>query len=191
MSERASAYVGRRVPCREDLRRLTGGSHFGADFEGQLHARMVRNDTPHGSIVRVDKSAAEAIPGVVGVFVAADVPDVRIPVRLFPTDRSEATLQAPLARERVEIDPLDVVLDPLEPGEGSHVLTGGTVALVRVADPRRRRPGDRTRAARLQRRGRRPRSDGRRACGLPITPDKVRPLARRRFQATTATTRMR
>jgi len=143
VSERALAYVGRRVPRKEDLRLLTGGSRFGADvdLDGQLHARMVRSDTPHGRIVRVDKRAAEAIPGVVGVFAAADVPDVRIPIRLFPTDRSQRALQPPLARERVryvgepvavvvaedpyiaedaaaevfvDVDPLDVVLDPLE-----------------------------------------------------------------------------
>ncbi|HET8757818.1 MAG TPA: xanthine dehydrogenase family protein molybdopterin-binding subunit [Solirubrobacteraceae bacterium] len=142
MTARAPAYVGQRIPRKEDLRLLTGASRFGADvdLDGQLYARVVRSDVGHGIIAGIDAAAAAAMPGVVGIYTAAEVPDVRIPVRLFPSERSNRALQAPLARERVryvgdpvavvvaedpyvaedaaaavyvEIDPLDVVLEPL------------------------------------------------------------------------------
>ena len=144
-------YVGRPLPRVEDLRLLTGGGRYGADFDlaGQLHARIVRSQVAHGRIRAIDPSAAAALPGVAAVFTAADLPDVRVPVRLFPTENAKQVLQPPLAREMVryvgeplaivlaadpylaedaaedvvvEIDPLEVVLDPLEASSADSVL---------------------------------------------------------------------
>lgn len=135
-------YVGTSVLRVEDLRHLTGESRFGDDVhvDGELHARIVRSEVAFGRLGDVDCSAARAMPGVVGVFTAADVPNVRIPVRLFPTEDAERALQAPLASGYVryvgepiavvvaesayvaedaatevlaEIDPLQAILDPI------------------------------------------------------------------------------
>ncbi|MQA74474.1 MAG: molybdopterin-dependent oxidoreductase [Solirubrobacterales bacterium] len=115
MSEPTSTYVGQGLPRVEDARLLTGASRYGADvdLDGQLHARIVRSETPHGRLEGIDKRAAEAMPGVVGVFTAADLdPRVRIPIRLFPTRNSELALQGPLASDRVRYvgDPVAVVV---------------------------------------------------------------------------------
>jgi carbon-monoxide dehydrogenase large subunit len=157
---RSRAYVGRSIPRLEDLRLLTGGGRYGADFDlpGQLHARIVRSQVAHGRIRGINASAATSRPGVLTVLTAEDLPDVRVPVRLFPTERANRALQPPLARDTVryvgdpiaivlasdpylaedaaediavEIDPLKVVLDPIEAAsDGSTVIhraLGGNV----------------------------------------------------------------
>ena len=59
-------------------------------------------------------SAAAALPGVVGVFTAADVGDLRIPVRLVfaATEEGARATQPVLARDRVRYvgEPVAVVL---------------------------------------------------------------------------------
>jgi CO/xanthine dehydrogenase Mo-binding subunit len=111
---RPDAYVGRSILRVEDHRLLTGTGRYAADFErsGQLHAHIVRSDVSHGLLRGIDASAAERRPGVVRVITAADLPDVNVPVRLFPTENAERALQAPLARDRVRYvgDPVAVVV---------------------------------------------------------------------------------
>ena len=80
-----SSTVGARVPRKEDHRLLTGRGRFGADVRrlNTLHARVIRSSTAHASGLRIDVDAARALPGVVDVITAADLPaDLRIPVRL-------------------------------------------------------------------------------------------------------------
>jgi carbon-monoxide dehydrogenase large subunit len=160
MAATTHAYVGRSIPRVEDLRLLTGGGRYGADFDlpGQLHARIVRSQAAHGRIRAIDTAVAAARPGVVAVLTADDLPEVRIPIRLFPTDNAKHVLQPPLARGTVryvgepvamvlaadpylaedaadevdvEIDPLAVVLDPLEAasenGPALHPAIDGNV----------------------------------------------------------------
>src|SRR5919108_3842527 len=153
---RAEAYVGRSIPRVEDRRLLTGTGRFGADFEreGQLHAHIVRSDVSHGLLRNVDGSAAERRPGVVRVITAAHLPEVNVPIRLFPTPNAERALQAPLARDRVryvgdpvavvvatsayvaedaasdvavDIEPLDPVLDPIGAAEDGATLLNSDV----------------------------------------------------------------
>ena len=114
VAARAEAYVGRSIPRVEDQRLLTGTGRYGDDFdcEGQLYAHVVRSPVSHGVLRGVDTSAAKQRPGVVAVITAADVPDVSVPVRLFPTKNAVRALQAPLARDRVRYvgDPVAVVV---------------------------------------------------------------------------------
>jgi carbon-monoxide dehydrogenase large subunit len=151
--EAASAsglYVGRSLPRVEDRRLLTGHGSYADDLnrDGQLHASIVRSDIAHGTIRGIDVDAAKRRPGVVAVFTAEQVPDVRVPVRLFPTPNSTHALQPALARDRVryvgdpvavvvaedpytaedaagdvfvEIDPLEPALDPVEALEGGGI----------------------------------------------------------------------
>ena len=60
---------------REDQRLLTGGGRYSADFNlpGQIYAAFRRADRAHAAIRSIDKSAAEAAPGVVAVFIGRDV----------------------------------------------------------------------------------------------------------------------
>jgi carbon-monoxide dehydrogenase large subunit len=134
-------YVGRPLPRVEDLRLLTGGGRYGADFDrpGQLHARVVRSQVSHGRIGSVDTSSAIRRPGVVCVVTAADLPDVRIPIRLFPTENAQHALQAPLARDHVRYvgDPVAVVIatDPYLAEDAADGVTVDLDALEVVVDP--------------------------------------------------------
>jgi carbon-monoxide dehydrogenase large subunit len=113
-STRVKSYVGRSIPRVEDHRLVTGTGAYGADFDrqGQLHARVLRSDVAHGVIHSIDADPVASRPGVVRVITARDLPDVHVPVRLFPTANAERTLQPPLARERVRYvgEPIAVVV---------------------------------------------------------------------------------
>lgn len=67
--------IGARVKRKEDKRFLTGRGQYTDDVSmpGQAHAYFLRSPLPHARIKGVDKSAAEAAPGVVGVLSGADV----------------------------------------------------------------------------------------------------------------------
>jgi CO/xanthine dehydrogenase Mo-binding subunit len=58
--------------------KVTGAGRYTADlsFTGQLYAKFRYADHPHARIVRIDTSAAKALPGVFAVLTQEDVPDV-------------------------------------------------------------------------------------------------------------------
>jgi carbon-monoxide dehydrogenase large subunit len=70
-----SRALGGVVKRREDRRLITGAGRFTDDIapERCLHAVFVRSPHAHARIAGVDVSAAKAMPGVVGVFQAADL----------------------------------------------------------------------------------------------------------------------
>ncbi len=70
-------YVGRRVTRVEDRRFLTGRGTYVDDIDlvGMLHVAFVRSPYAHARILIVDTSAAQALPGVCGVFSGTDLAD--------------------------------------------------------------------------------------------------------------------
>ncbi|MSP01266.1 MAG: xanthine dehydrogenase family protein molybdopterin-binding subunit [Acetobacteraceae bacterium] len=74
-----STLESRSVPRREDWRLLTGGGNYAADAhrDGMLHAILVRSPHAHANIDSIDVSAARAMPGVVAVYTATDLTDVK------------------------------------------------------------------------------------------------------------------
>ncbi|HEY4277382.1 MAG TPA: xanthine dehydrogenase family protein molybdopterin-binding subunit [Conexibacter sp.] len=115
LMEQAPRYVGRSVLRVEDRPLLTGDGAFIDDIDrpGQLYARVVRSETASGWLRSLDVEAARARPDVTMVLTAADLPEqLRIPIRLVPTDAARAALQPFLARERVNYvgEPLAVVV---------------------------------------------------------------------------------
>ena len=114
-TQRASA-LGARAPRKEDHRLLTGRGRFGSDVQRtkMLHARVIRSSVAHASGLSIDASAARALPGVVDVVTAADLPgDLSIPVRLKVQDIDLTEhLQPVLAGSRVRYvgEPVAVVL---------------------------------------------------------------------------------
>jgi len=80
MAEHAGA-----VRRREDPRLITGAGEFVDDLRvpGCLHAAMLRSPHAHARIVSIDGSAARRAPGVVGVFVAADLGAVGGPIPIY------------------------------------------------------------------------------------------------------------
>src|SRR3984893_8212453 len=70
-----SRWFGERVPRVEDDRLLRGKGRFTDDIDdGALESCLVRSPYAHARITSVDVNAARALPGVVAVYVAADLP---------------------------------------------------------------------------------------------------------------------
>ena len=69
--------IGQPVSRKEDPVLLRGQGLYSDDLSlpGQLHAVMVRSRMAHGVLRGVDRAEALAMPGVLGVFTAADLRD--------------------------------------------------------------------------------------------------------------------
>jgi len=67
--------IGASVRRKEDYRFLTGNGHFTDDISqpGQVHARFVRSPHAHAKIKSIDTTAALKAPGILGVFIGADL----------------------------------------------------------------------------------------------------------------------
>ncbi len=123
--------IGRSVLRAENASLLTGAASFVADVDrdGQAWARIVRSPYPHAVLRGVDASAALAAPAVVTVITAADIPRLRIPIRIPFAETPEANglLQAPLASDRVRYvgEPVAVVVahDPYAVEDAAELVT--------------------------------------------------------------------
>jgi len=67
--------IGASVRRKEDVRFLSGRGHYTDDINrpGQAHAYVKRADRAHARIDGIDTAAAKAAPGVIAVFVGADM----------------------------------------------------------------------------------------------------------------------
>ncbi|MDX1484494.1 MAG: xanthine dehydrogenase family protein molybdopterin-binding subunit [Alphaproteobacteria bacterium] len=104
MAREKTSWIGRSVPRLEDPPLVTGRGRFVGDisFPRQLHMRMVRSDHAHGRIVAIDTAAAAALPGVVAVWAARDIPEIPpIDFREGRIESLEPFRQPVLAAERV------------------------------------------------------------------------------------------
>lgn len=131
--------MGNAVLRREDPDLLTGTARYVGDMAppGTVHLAFVRSVMAHARIEAIDTAAAEAAPGVLGVFTAADLPMGPQPLfimlppelsRLPLADKAryvgdplavvaaETRAAAVDAAELVEVDydPLPAVIDPFE-----------------------------------------------------------------------------
>ncbi len=114
MTPDRTPYVGQPVSRLEDLPLVTGCGRYVADisFPGQLHMRVVRSGHAHGRINAIDVSQARAAPGVVAVWIAADIAGTpSIPLREGPDAKLDPYLQPVLAGAKVRYvgEPLAVV----------------------------------------------------------------------------------
>jgi carbon-monoxide dehydrogenase large subunit len=118
----ARKYFGTPVKRVEDKRLVTGQGRYVDDIDlpGMLHAAFVRSEHAHAKIKSLDKSAAEALDGVHGVFTNKDLgPGLagkRMAAEAPPGMLKLALNQHPLA-------------------DGEVAMVGQTIALV-VADTR-------------------------------------------------------
>src|SRR6266446_3690109 len=67
--------IGQPVPRSEDPVLLRGEGHYADDVSlpGQAYAVMVRSGYAHGVIRRIETAAARTMPGVLGVYTAAEL----------------------------------------------------------------------------------------------------------------------
>jgi CO/xanthine dehydrogenase Mo-binding subunit len=90
----SEALIGVARPRIDAPEKVTGATRFAADgyVHGLLHARPVLATEAHARIRGIDSAGARALPGVVAVLAAAD-----LPIATAGTDRTSE----PLAREEV------------------------------------------------------------------------------------------
>ncbi len=107
--------------------KVSGTGRYAADMQlpGMLHAKFAYAGVAHAEILALDVTAARAVPGVLAVLTADDVPDIRYsPVipdrRLFAKDvvRFEGEILAAVAATTPEaataaVDAIEVTLRPL------------------------------------------------------------------------------
>ena len=84
-----TSLIGRSVPRREDLRFITGAGQFTDDLcpDGLVHGFTVRSPWANGKDLRIDATAARAMPGVRLVLTADSLAEAgleRVPVDLPP-----------------------------------------------------------------------------------------------------------
>ncbi len=107
--------VGARVTRREDPRLLRGLGRFVDDRQvhGMAHVVFRRSETAHGRLAGIALSEALAMPGVIGVYTAADFADIARPIRATSRMKDyHATPLGPLAVDKVRHvgDPVAAVL---------------------------------------------------------------------------------
>jgi carbon-monoxide dehydrogenase large subunit len=123
-------YIGQPRQRSEDIALLTGAGHYASDmqFPGMAELAIVRSPHPHARIVRVDTAPALAIPGVIAVFAAHDLPEILKPLPGSPrTPASHFVTPTPLAADVVRFvgEPVAVVV-----AENAYAAADGARAVV-------------------------------------------------------------
>jgi aerobic carbon-monoxide dehydrogenase large subunit len=121
-----SRYVGARVKRIEDPKLIRGEGEYVDDlrFPGMLHAAFVRSPHAHARIVRIDLTAARALPGVRAAMAASDLPEIQKPLPALSVDEMRTVAHRPLADGEVHYagQPVAVVVadDPYVARDGAE-----------------------------------------------------------------------
>lgn len=128
--------ISQPLPRPDAVEKVTGRGIYADDLyvEGMLQAKALRSSQPHATLLKVDTSQAQALPGVVAVLTADDIPgrkdsgvhEVDWPVLCYEKVRyvgdavalvaaeSAAIAEAALKLIEVEYEPLPIVTGPKE-----------------------------------------------------------------------------
>jgi len=139
----AAGGIGQGVRRREDARLLTGRGRYVADLplEPALHLAIVRSPHAHARILGADTAAAGARPGVRGVFVLDDLPELRgaLPPPVVPAVPVQPYRQSALADGVVRFagEPVAVVVadDAYRASDAAEVVRVDYEPLPAVVDP--------------------------------------------------------
>jgi aerobic carbon-monoxide dehydrogenase large subunit len=107
--------IGQSVPRKEDPMLLRGRGHYTDDVSllGQGYAVMVRSQNAHGIIRGIDTEAAKKMPGVLGVYTAADLKGYGPLKCVVPfNNRDGSPMKKPL-REALAVGKVRYVGDPV------------------------------------------------------------------------------
>lgn len=148
----ADGWIGSSVRRREDDRLLGGRGRFLADLAaGAKHVVFVRSTQAHARVTAVDTSAAAGMPGVHGVYLAADLglAGAHIPALTTPNPDFAAATSCVLAEQRLDVlaservhyvgQPIAVVVadDRYLAEDAAERVEVGYAALPVVVDPER------------------------------------------------------
>lgn len=110
----APRFVGQSIERKENKRFLTGRGQFVDDvvIPGMMHAAILRSPVARARMASVDISAALELPGVVGIYRAADINPLFGPLAYFPWTNEPFGVDMVLAEEFVSFvgDPIAIVL---------------------------------------------------------------------------------
>ena len=111
--------IGQSVPRQEDPTLLRGQGRYTDDLArpGQVYAHVLRSPYAHGIIRGIDTAAAAAMPGVLGIYTAADMAGYGSMGCVLPLKNRDGTplrntARPPLAADRVRFvgDPVALVV---------------------------------------------------------------------------------
>ncbi len=138
--------IGKDFTPPDVVAKVTGKAKYSEDFrvEGMAFCRIYSSPMPHANVKNIDASEALAMPGVLGILTADDLPPMPAPNRPILTNEpryagepiyviaaeSEELCMDAMEKVRVDLEPLDFTVDPLQslyPG-GPNATNGGNVA---------------------------------------------------------------
>ncbi|HIG42574.1 MAG: xanthine dehydrogenase family protein molybdopterin-binding subunit [bacterium] len=138
--------IGKNFTPPDVVAKVTGKAKYAEDFrvEGMVFCRLLLSPMPHAKVNNIDATEALAMPGVIGILTADDLPAVTSPAKPTLTNEphyvgdpilalaaeSETIAQDALEKIKLDLEPLPFTLDPLEslyPG-GANARTDGNVA---------------------------------------------------------------
>ncbi len=110
------ASIGTRTKRVEGFEKVTGSMRYTEDLQmpGMLHARLLVSPHPKAKIVRIDKRAALAVPGVVAVVTSADLAKLGKDARALLAESQTSYTGEPVAilvaeSEAAAVDGIDVL----------------------------------------------------------------------------------
>ena len=142
--------LGKNYQTPDLYAKVTGRSKYAEDHraEGMVFAKLLVSPMPHARVRSIDTSAAEALPGVVGILTADDLPDeVEAPNESALTNEPRyegepilavAAVTEQIASDAIELididlEPLPFALDPLDSlkPDGPNARTDGNTTIGR------------------------------------------------------------
>jgi CO/xanthine dehydrogenase Mo-binding subunit len=136
-------YIGKNFTPPDIQGKVTGKAKYAEDYtvDGMVYARLYTSPMPHARVTRIESAEALAIPGVLGILTAEDVPATNAPNAPVLTNEpvyvgdpilaiaavDEKTAEDAIAKVRVTLEPLPFITDPtqsLVPGGPSARLEG-------------------------------------------------------------------
>jgi len=125
----AHKLLGQDFTPHDVVAKVTGEAKYAEDFraEGMVFARLLSSPYPHARVKHIDLSAAEKVPGYVGVLTVDDVknpapPEIPLltnepgyvgaPILLVAAE-DETAAQDAIEKIRIEYEPLPFHVDPL------------------------------------------------------------------------------
>jgi CO/xanthine dehydrogenase Mo-binding subunit len=139
----AEKLIGQDIAPPDLVAKITGAAKFAEDFraEGMLFAKLLLSPMPHGRVRSIDTSRALAMPGVIDILTADDLPAAEPPGERALTNEphyvgepilavaavDETTAADAIEQIEVDLEPLPFVLDPLESlrPDGPNARLGG------------------------------------------------------------------
>ncbi|MBQ5950957.1 MAG: xanthine dehydrogenase family protein [Lachnospiraceae bacterium] len=158
---RKEKYIGRRMPRRDALVKAQGRAKYTADYRtaDMLWGKAVFSGMAHARILRVDAAKAEALPGVVCVMTAKDLPAAKKygifcadkpviaenmilyegdPIAFIAAETKEiaeeaaALIEAEYEALPVVEDPREALRDDVPPIHENHPVTGNAKVMAEV-----------------------------------------------------------